>query len=296
MITTTQKLLLATAVHLFGENDAKVRLYMVTRSPSFDRKCWSAIYRSISAEASLSGYSDVRDYCEDVRFATMSALAKLIPATRAAFDEYDEEIVVKEVLESAEEVNSFYAYEDRVPYLFIKRVAKEAVEEESDSVETRVSKRLWSRMSDSEKKFEDHFSGVEARAETSASAAPNPLRFFFPATKSEKERRPASNEDQYNQLINKLVYNRKTSKDKATWPGDYKMMVKHLIAMVKESESDLGDLAQVANERPECLQDAVLRVMETIQKMIFESKNAPFIKKLSSFKYKFSLLNDFYRR
>ena len=77
-------------------------------------------------------------------------------------------------------------------------------------------------------------------------------------------------------------------------------MAKYLVEVIKENNAQspaIQLLQKVFTEVKDLsLQFAIIKAMEIIQKCIFESKDAAFIKKLNSLKHRFSLLYDFYRR
>lgn len=336
MITTTEKLLLATAVKLFGNNNTKIRLYMVSRSPSFAVKEWENIYKGMVDEAKKHGYSDVSDYCEDIRYAKMLEVYRekintLNTLDPVSMEEYREEKVVKEVSTDSkwELVRSFYTCENKVPYLCIRKGSsrESMVSLPGDAFRSSVhnarsgdydllrdqktSKRLWTRMSDQERTFEDHFTKIESQlyfgGTTKAKLSMNPLRFYFPNYTDTEEmylekaaKKPATREEQYIRVVNKLLYNKKTTKDRSMWPGEYKTMAKYLIEVVKEKDlnSPAIPLLQktISEIKDLSLQHAVIKAMEITQRCIFESKDAVFEKKVNTFKHRFSLLYDFYKR
>lgn len=337
MITATDKLLLAMAVKMFGTNSQKIRLYVMARSPSLRVGEWKSLYEKVARDARQCGYGEVTDYCADLCYVQMLSVyrekvAMLNTLNPTAPDECEEETVVLEVdlgRDSRENVRSFYIYEDKVPYIYIEKAkarenmtvpievfkpTAEALQQEREPLrESKVYKRLWSRMTEQEKKFEELFSTVEESMYCREACVPsktvprNPLRFYFPAVQRSSEqlpestlKRPATLEEQYHQVISKLVGNKKSTKDKAFWPSEYKTMIRYVIGAIKEKDPAspyAHALQKIASEKHDLhLHSAVIKAMGLLQRAIFESKDASFIKKLNSFKNRLCLLYDFYRR
>eukprot|EP00866_Antonospora_locustae_P002534 jgi/Antlo1/2534/1045 len=325
------------AVKMFGTNSQKIRLYVMARSPSLRVGEWKILYENVVRDAQMCGYGEVTDYCADFCYVRMLSVYRekvfmLNTLNSTAPDECEEEAVVIEInleRDGKENVRSLYIYEDKEPYIYIEKAgvkenttvpvevfkpAPEAPQHEREPLrEVKVSKRLWIRMTEQEKKFEEHFNTVEESTycrETCVSSKivpRNPLRFYFPAVKRSSEqppesvlRRPTTLEEQYHQVISKLVGNKKSTKDKAFWPSEYKVMIRYMIGTIKERDSVspyAHALQKIANEKHELhLHSAVIKAMGLLQRAIFESKDASFIEKLNSFKNRLCLLYDFYRR
>lgn len=337
MITAADKLLLAMAVKMFGTNSQKIRLYVMARSPSLSVREWKSLYENVVRDARECGYGEVSDYCADLCYVRMmnvyrEKVSMLNTLNPTAPDECEEETVVLEVdlgKDSKENVRSFYIYEDKVPYIYIEKAktrenmtvpvevfkpVAEAIQQEREPLrETSVSKRLWSRMTEKEKKFEELFNTVEENTYCRDTCVPpktvpgNPLRFYFPAVQRSSGqppestlKRPATLEEQYHQVISKLAGNRKNTKDKTFWPSEYKIMIRYVIGGIKEKDPAspyAHALQKIAAEKHDLhLHSAVIKAMGLLQRAIFEIKDASFIKKLNSFKNRLCLLYDFYRR
>ena len=337
MATLTEKLLLAIAVRLFGRgNEQKLRLYLISRSPEFNLENWEEIYRNVEAEARERGYVDVVDYCRDVRYLRLlEECERCRKEPRCSVTEYQENTVVRVIdergLSVGGEFKSFLAQNDRDSYLCIAKAPSEEKEEvcagggnNSNSLpliggergivgtgtNAGVSKRAWSRMTDTERKFEAHFSSIERKNYFSddliVDLPKNPLTRHFPkdeagkstVTDKEVETSPPHTTDPYEQLVNRLCSNKKAARSKFTWQSDYKIIAKYLFSALKVGElgeSLVKEAQRVFTKHEIQLQDAVLNAMAAVQKIVFESKDPEFIKKMCLFKHRFGLLNDFYK-
>lgn len=337
MITITEKLILANAVKIFGSDAHKIRLYIVSRSPGFNIEKWEDIYKDILAEAEKFGYSNPIEYCEDIRYLKMLEIYEskkviLSGLKPEAIEEFKDHVSMKEInLDNSTKKNikSFYLYENTIPYVYIKKNDQEELELDSKKSSNlkdatndgdscfkntgNISRRLLYRLSDKEKAFENCFSAVETKSyfgDISCNIPKNYLASRFPRTSKKKNeasesetptKRPKKLEDHYNSVIKKLLHNKKSSKDKIAWPGEYKIMVKYLLKIVRENSDIHTDLIEelqkiLAEKQETYIQNAVVKVMVILQKMIFEIDDPDWIKDLNSIKFKFSLLCDFYKR
>lgn len=72
MYTTTEKLLLVYAVNFFGlDNETKIKSFLKARSFDIDLSIWRVIYDSLLIESNRANYSNLIEYCEDVRYSKL---------------------------------------------------------------------------------------------------------------------------------------------------------------------------------------------------------------------------------
>lgn len=69
MYSTTEKLILAYAVDICGINEeSKIKLFVKSRSFHTDLTNWKVVYNQIVNDAKTNGYSNIIEYCEDIRY------------------------------------------------------------------------------------------------------------------------------------------------------------------------------------------------------------------------------------
>ncbi|KCZ75266.1 hypothetical protein H311_02671, partial [Anncaliia algerae PRA109] len=104
----------------------------------------------------------------------------------------------------------------------------------------------------------------------------------------------------YSQIINKYIQNKKNVQDKGQWPGEYKVMIRYLVMLLKEKLPDdpiIYKLQKIINEKhDQNLQSAVVKIMEILQKLIFDNEDYKLRKLFNIIKHRFCLLNDFYKK
>lgn len=72
MYTVTEKVLLVYAVTFFGlENESKIKSFLKARSFDIDLAIWRNVYDSLISESKQAHYSNVVEYCEDVRYTKL---------------------------------------------------------------------------------------------------------------------------------------------------------------------------------------------------------------------------------
>lgn len=328
MLTTTEKLLIAQAFSIYKNELNKIRLYIVTRS-GIPLDNLTLLYEEIKKESQKNGYSDPVEYCAQQRLAKMKeiydkSIQELeIKNIQTDDPESEIEILITPTKYTKPKLDKIYQRENDKSYLIIKNtpsilqspiviLPKEYTEEnkEQETIRpTKHSKRILSRMTELEKYFEEKITELEERfyyEEKDYDMVSSDFKsniVIKPKSDKIKEdnlKKSLSLEDQYSQIINKYIQNKKNTHDKAQWPGEYKIMVRYLVMLLKEKLPDdslITKLQKIINEKHEQnLQLAVVKVMEIIQLLIFETEDHKLRKLFNIIKHRFFLLNDFYKK
>ncbi|KCZ79666.1 hypothetical protein H312_02949, partial [Anncaliia algerae PRA339] len=81
---------------------------------------------------------------------------------------------------------------------------------------------------------------------------------------------------------------------------EYKVMIRYLVMLLKEKLPDdpvIYKLQKIINEKhDQNLQSAVVKIMEILQKLIFDNEDYKLRKLFNIIKHRFCLLNDFYKK
>lgn len=329
MLTTTDKLIIAQAFALYKNEINKVRLYIACRA-RIPLNNISSLYANLIKESESHGYSDVVDYCLDQRYLKLKEVVKNYERKISKIDhkklnyETDSEIEVKifPIKPIKPRLDKIYQVENDKSYLIIrnnplnqssvtstpKNVVDESKEHEINRP-VKFSKRIFTRMNEEEKNIEDKLTEIEERSyyeEKDYEMIPSQLKSTFiikPKTdkvKEESVRKSLSLEEQYSQIINKYIQNKKNVQDKGQWPGEYKVMIRYLVMLLKEKLPDdpvIYKLQKIINEKhDQNLQSAVVKIMEILQKLIFDNEDYKLRKLFNIIKHRFCLLNDFYKK
>lgn len=289
MLTLTDKLILCKAVDLFSGNPPKIRLYIKARAPHFDVSKWEEEYSKLKSEALSYFYKSPTEYSADKRAlivpTSFSDQKNNIPIFEAVLisDGEEEKITPINLKKKERHFKSFYSYEEEKPVAFSKK----------EEVPIRVSKRIWQRMSIEERSYEETLSNLEDQAYLSDNLNFQVEENFF-SIPSEDDRK-LSLEEHFECLVAKYT-NKKILRDRLLWPYEYKVMVRYLVFFVKDHFM-IPHLQKIVSEKVEVqLPSAVAKVMEIIQKMMFESDNLLLRHELNSIKMKFHHFYDFYKK
>ncbi|KAM0676777.1 hypothetical protein BDAP_002689 [Binucleata daphniae] len=76
MYNTTENLILAIAYNLYGCNASKIQLYIKSRSIKTDVSSWYVNLKKLQSNAKQHGYTNLIEFCEDVRYSALIKVYK----------------------------------------------------------------------------------------------------------------------------------------------------------------------------------------------------------------------------
>ncbi|KAK6089615.1 hypothetical protein P3W45_001381 [Vairimorpha bombi] len=306
-LTTTEKLLIATAFDYYGSNNIlEVNKYLKYNKLNLTTGQIAEIYNQIKKESELGGYSSAVDYCEDKRY--MKAVLCYKKYKKLIYDVLEDNVDLNTIVIPEDEpynvgkqtslvdiknkreshFNDLHSYTENLPKCDLsvtdqtlqiepKNINKSNIKMKLESPKNiKEKKRFYLKMDEEEKLIDDYFDYLDLKT-----------------TEGQKKPENLGKKNKSFEKYPTLFSTVKIDREEIIEDKDLKIIVDYLSSVLGKSEKFASIYSNIESNT---MQYTIMSLMLIIQDIIIEESDREILDKCSDLKKKLAIFCDYYKK